>query len=394
MQLSKNFLNFGKLFFGNSLGQVIALALYPIVARFYTPEDFSKFGFIVSLTVILSIFATGQFHMALLNPEDDEEAKKLVGLSVSFVTIFSVISGIIIYFLKPDMWIVPVFLFFYCLYEIERMVFIRYQSYNSSAFTQILNRGLSNGSKLIPSLVKLGSFGLIISEIIPLLLLVLYGMRKKLLHFSFDLKVLKKYITFPAIYSFTVSMNFLAQDFPILIWAASFPKEEIGYFVMGQKLIVIPALVISNAVQNSTVHQLLKSMQPLRYFLKISGALFLMGASGSLMFSWFGNDILLFLLGGDWTSGASIFNLLSFLFATKFITSLTQSVFVLRKMTYIPFGVRLLQVLILLFLVYPTGDLYNSLKTYILIDILTDLSLGICAGFLIRTPFVFRKNAI
>lgn len=392
MLLSKNFLNFGKLFLGNSFGQIIALVLYPVVARFYTPEDFSKFGFILSLTVMLSIFATGQFHMALLNPEEDDEAKELVGLSVSFVTIFSFFSIFVFYFVRSDLWIVPIFLFFYCLYDIERMVFIRYQSYSSVAFTQIFNRSLSNGSKLLPFLIKMGSFGLILSEVIPLMLLVLYGMRKNLLNFSINLKVLKKYISFPAIYSFTVSMNFLAQDFPILIWAAHFPKEEIGYFVMGQKLIVVPALVISNAVQNATVHNFLKSEKPLQYFYKIAFFLLAIGVAGTILYNLIFDDVLLMLLGEKWVEGKEIYRLLSMLIASKFMFALTQYVFVLRKDTHIPFLARMIQVSVLLFFITPGGNLLDSLKLYILIDIVTDVSLTFTAGFLIRAPFKFRKN--
>ena len=84
-------LNFSKLFLGNSFGQIIALALYPYIARFYLPEEFSIFGYIVSLTVILSVFATGQFHTALLNPEDEDEFEDLVGLATSWVMVSSFI---------------------------------------------------------------------------------------------------------------------------------------------------------------------------------------------------------------------------------------------------------------------------------------------------------------
>jgi O-antigen/teichoic acid export membrane protein len=87
-------LNFGKLFLGNSLGQVITLALYPYIAHFYMPEDFSKFGFIVSLTTLLAVFATGQFHTALLNTKEETEARSLIGLSTIMVTWVSIISAI------------------------------------------------------------------------------------------------------------------------------------------------------------------------------------------------------------------------------------------------------------------------------------------------------------
>lgn len=385
-------LNFSKLFLGNSFGQIIALALYPYIARFYLPEEFSIFGYIVSLTVILSVFATGQFHTALLNPEDEDEFEDLVGLATSWVMVSSFIIFLFFIFFRPDLWIVGFYLFIYSLFEIEKMCFIRNKQFNESSLTQVVFRLLGNGGKLLPQLINLKSLGLTLSEIISLMIVVSYGIKKKIFHFKFKITTLKKYLHFPLIQSFTVAINLLILDYPILVLGKRFSQIDLGYFVMGQKLIILPAIVISSAVQNSTVHNLLKSPLPQRHFFKICFLLFFIGLFGSVIFNFIGLDVLKLALGSRWTSAGQVFTLLSLLFATKFISSIVQATFVLKMATKIPFVIKVFQLIALFFLITPDHNFYDSLKLYVLIDMLVDIFLAIWAGFIIRPPFVFRSN--
>jgi len=392
MTYSNRIINFAKLFLGNSVGQVIALALYPYIARYYFPEDFSTFGFMTSLTMVLSVFATGQFHTALLNPEDEEEANSLIGLATVSVTIFSLLTIAFFSIYNRSLLIISVYLFVYSLFEIQKMYFIRHKYYNQSAVSQVSFRLIGNGGKLLPIVVPLKSFGLILSEILALCLVVGYGIKRSVFKLRWNKETFIKYKSFPLFHSLTMAMNLLILDFPILFWIGKFNKEDLGYFVMGQKLIILPALVVSNAVQNSSVHSLLSSKAPFRDYLKQALILVCIGLGCSVLFNLFGGAVLVKMLGTKWSQGEQVFSLLALLIITKLIFATTQAIFVLRGITRRTLSLRAVQVGILILCIGPSNNFYESLKKYIIIDMAFDVILIIWAGFIIRSPFVFRQQ--
>ena len=381
-----------KLFFGNSVGQIIALALYPYIARFYFPADFSSFGFMSSLTMILAVFATGQFHTALLNPDREEEVHSLIGLSTVLVTIFSVVTFIVLFIYDKSLVLVPFYLFVYSLFEIQKMYFIRKKLYSESAYSQIIFRLFGNGAKLLPPAVGLKSNGLILTEIFSLCLVVIYGFKKSVFNFKWDKETFNKYKSFPMFQTFTMAVNLLILDFPILFWVDKFPKEDLGYFVIGQKLIVLPALVVSNAIQNASVHNFLESRNPLSTYLRQTLSVVTLGMICSLIFYFYGGDLLSNILGPKWSNGAHVFGLLSLLVITKLVFATTQATFVLRGVTKRTLFLRSLQVYLLIFLFNPKIGFYESLKFYILLDMTFDAIHMIWAGFIIRPPFLFRQQ--
>lgn len=387
------FRNFGKLFLGSILGQGIALALYPSIARLYSPEDFSKFGFIFSLTSIISVFATGQLHTAVMNPKSDEEAKGLIGLACSFVAVFSILSFIVLYFVDPSLSVVGIYLFFFSLFEIERFYLIRLKNYNLSALAQFFFRLSGNAGKLLPFFVSLNSMGLVLSELLALIMVVVHAFSNKIFHFSFDLKLLRKYISFPVFHSSTMGLNLLISDFPILFWITKYSADGIGYFVMAQKLLVVPAIVASQALQNSTVHQLLESKQPLKHFMKTIFLMLTVASLGVVSFHFVGVEVISTLLGPKWSPGGPLFMLLSFLFLSKFSSALIQAVFTLKNSTKLLFCIRLTQFGTLFFLNLASLDFYESLKFYVIIDVLFEILLLLTAISILKPPFTFRQMA-
>ncbi len=391
-KLDSKMKNFGKLFFGNSTGQIIAFCLYPYIANFYTPEAFSLFGFMTSVTVLLSVFATGQLHTAALNPTDNSEAENLIGISCSLVLISSILSFLYFILFRPSLCLISIYLFLYSIFEIQKMALLRKKLFNQSVSVQLGFRMAGNGLKLVPYLVGYQAIGLILSEITSLFMILIYGFKKSFFHFSFNFNVLKKYINFPLFQTFTIAINLIILDFPILFWKGHFKELEIGYFVMGQKLIVLPALIISNAFQSATVHDLLGHKKPIHFFIKNVILFVFLGAVATILFHMFGTDILVKLLGRNWANGSEIFELLSYALVVKLVYATAQSVFVLKGMTKAPLMIRSLQFVIMLSIISFDFNFYESIKLYIIIDIIFDFILLTLAGFNIRPPFIFRET--
>lgn len=375
--------NFSTLFLGNIFGQFVALALYPYIARFYLPEEFSRFGFIVSLTTVISMFATGQLHTAVMNPKEDAEAEKLVGSSTILVLITALFAIIVFLFLDRSLLVVPLYILLYSMNEIAKMVFVRRQAFTTSANSQVTFRVVGNGLKLVPSLVKLGSTGLVFSEIISLFLVVIYAIKKKVLNLKFDKDIFAKYWKFLAVQTFTVALALLIGDFPILFWSSKYSAEYVGHFVMAQKLLITPALVFSGALQNSSVHHFLKAKDQLPFYLKLIIGTSIAGAIAFVLIKFFGESIFTLLLGARWSGGIEVYELLALSFITKFGLLVTQAIFVLKHEVRTSFILRGIQLVILFILLQNDFSFFQALKIYVYLDLVLEIILAICASFLI-----------
>ena len=60
---------------GTSFAQGFAIAIYLILTRIYTPEDFGLFALYMSILSITMIFSTAKYELSIMLPDNDEDAK-------------------------------------------------------------------------------------------------------------------------------------------------------------------------------------------------------------------------------------------------------------------------------------------------------------------------------
>jgi O-antigen/teichoic acid export membrane protein len=82
---------------GNVVGQAVALAVYPILSRIYSKEDFGAFALFMSLTGVIGIISTGRYEEAFLLTSSRKEAASLLGfcfliLSSVCLAVFAVLG--------------------------------------------------------------------------------------------------------------------------------------------------------------------------------------------------------------------------------------------------------------------------------------------------------------
>lgn len=84
---------------GTGLAQLIALAAAPLLSRLYTPEDFGVFALYLSVVSLLAILATGRYELAIVLPEDDDDARHLLALALLISLVVSAASlGLVLLF--------------------------------------------------------------------------------------------------------------------------------------------------------------------------------------------------------------------------------------------------------------------------------------------------------
>ena len=87
---------------GTTLGQIISLAVYLVLSRIYTPQDFGVFALYMSILSITNIMATAKYELAVMMPREDHKGLNLTGLSAIisvFVSLFLFV--LVLLFNKP-----------------------------------------------------------------------------------------------------------------------------------------------------------------------------------------------------------------------------------------------------------------------------------------------------
>ena len=72
---------------GTAVASAIPIAISPVLTRIYTPEDWGMFSLFLTVTATLGAIASGRYELAIMLPEEDEDARALamVGMLISVV---------------------------------------------------------------------------------------------------------------------------------------------------------------------------------------------------------------------------------------------------------------------------------------------------------------------
>lgn len=162
---------------GSMLGQLIALAAYPLVTRLFSPADFGLFTVFYSYVEVLVILATGKYELAFPLTADDSEARALLRHARQRC---AVVSGLLLALiailigcnalpgktrtLGAIALLIPAVVFFTGLARIHSFLFNRYQSYRPIAASSVVSGAVTSGlkivlglmSRMLPVLSKLG----------------------------------------------------------------------------------------------------------------------------------------------------------------------------------------------------------------------------------------------
>ena len=115
---------------GTALSQGILFAATPLITRLYTPGEFGTFALYVAILGPISVVSAWKYDMAIMLPEDNEDAKALIVLSVLLTLFMSILTFLLIIIfediillyltdeIKLFLWLVPLGVFFSGLIQI------------------------------------------------------------------------------------------------------------------------------------------------------------------------------------------------------------------------------------------------------------------------------------
>jgi O-antigen/teichoic acid export membrane protein len=322
---------------GNFGAQLVSLLFYPLLVRLFTPYDFGTFGTFLSLMVISAIFASGQLHMGFIKTKDEEELAELLWMFRRFSFFGIVFSSLVVFLINlkfnyfPLSLVVffPLLLSCYILFEASKMLGIKLEKFKFVSVSTSANRFSSNLFKVLLGIISSSSVYLIISEILANFLASLFLFKK----IKFKEKkptewknFLKKFSHFPIYASLSNFFQFGLMEFPIIVLALFYNKQEIGYYVLSMRLVMQPFAIIGNSagsiISKKLVSDFSKGITSRITIIKLYALYLFIGISIFLITAMTPEKWFLYLLGEKWMGLKSILLPLTILTTAKLSSGL------------------------------------------------------------------------
>jgi len=267
---SEFFRNVFTLISGTTIAQIISLAIYPVLSRMYSPEDFGVFALYVSILSITNIAATARYELAVMMPREEKDALNLVALSALITVIVSLVLALLVILLNRQiagaldnegiafwLYLIPVSTFLNGIYQS-----LNYWSIRNKRFRNITVANLSQS--LTNSSVKLGAGALVVGPL-GLIAGALAGQLSGFM--AFFINFLKKdqkklewiqkkqmrslgreYYRFPKYNMLLGINNSFSSSLPIFVFTAWFSTAIAGLYSFGLTMIFRPMNLVTTAL--------------------------------------------------------------------------------------------------------------------------------------------------
>jgi O-antigen/teichoic acid export membrane protein len=344
------------LMLGTIIAQAISIAIFPILTRIYSPEDFGLLSLYVAFISVLGVIATGRYELAIMLPKEEEDAKDLIKLSVLIAFIISAIIAIPLtfwrseisdYFGNPAMarwlYLIPISIFLMGVNQALVNWNNRRKHFYKTSLSRI-NQMISQGSAQIYLGYMSKTGGLIIGFFIGIFSSVLYMLIKNSQYKLFLSKTEKKriinqLIRYKKIPKFGILGAFCdtgAIQMPIFIITKFYSHSITGMFSLTFRMLNIPSNIVSSAISQVLFQKIVEishknPRQLFGYITKLFFILFILYLPVILFLMIFGEDLFEWFFGYQWREAGSYAGYLAIAVALRFAVSPLSAVLGIEK---------------------------------------------------------------
>lgn len=339
---------------GAGLAQIITLAAAPILTRIYGAEVFGIAAIFAAITGIIIPLANLRYELAIVLPENDEEAANLLALSLTLTALIAVITTLILWSIgEPALNIINAKELLYFIWLIPASIFIggvfsalNYWNTRTRSFTQIsMARVLSQltvtggslglgftGYANSGSLIIAGIVGQIVATLVLVINIIISGSNSLFSQINLRgmLASCKRYKNFPIFSSWGALLNAASWQIPVLMLGAFFSPAVVGLYSVGFRLIQMPMNLIGGAItqvffQRGSEAELNGDLG--RIVEEIFNKLLMIALLPSIIVMIIGADLFAFVFGEIWREAGVYVQILTPWVLVWFISSPLSSVY-------------------------------------------------------------------
>ena len=378
---------------GTLLSQLIPLAISPLLTRLFSPEEFGMFGVYFSITMIISVFITGRYEMAIILPEEDKDAANIVALSLLITTLISgLLFFLVLVFKYPvsvllkspgienKLFLLPVTMFAIGSYQTFNYWNNRKEKYKRLALSRVTRSVNTSGASLVLGYTSFKSAGLILGDTIgqsAAALFLFFRTWKE--HSSFFshiskqgiIEQAKRFIRFPKFNVVSGLFEKMSGQFPVLMLSSFFGQAVTGWFSFSQRIISAPGAIIAKAVgdvfrQKANV-EFIQNGNCKKMFINTFRQLSLLGLIPFALFFAFAPLLFKFLFGEKWVIAGEYSQIMTVMFYLQFVVSPLSNMFLIAGKQSLDLIMQLFLLLFVLLSFVSGSVIFNDPKICILL---------------------------
>lgn len=261
-EYSKNIITLSS---GTAISGMIPVLGSLVIMKLYTPQDYGLLAIYMAIYSVLAVISTGRYELSIIIPKDHAEAASLTQLSISISFLFNLMILLVLCVIdlfkinivslnQLGFWKYGLPLSSFLLGSFNALFYWqnRFSRYKKMAISRILNNAFTVGVQIIGGAFKPLFSALIIGRVIGRVsaILVLIQNLPKTTSDSFSamLTAGKRYAKFPIHLTLSYFLNALYQQIPVLFISYLYAPEYTGYLALAMQVIVVPNVLVSNAL--------------------------------------------------------------------------------------------------------------------------------------------------
>jgi O-antigen/teichoic acid export membrane protein len=358
-----------KLVSGTTFAQIISILASPLLTRLYAPEAYGVFALFVSITSILGVIACLRYELSIMLPESDEEATNLLGVSLVFAVLISLLTMPIICWgkayllrwlnateLSPYVWLVPLAVFASGVF-----LALNYWNYRTKHFGRLsiarVTTSLATTSMMLGAgYAGYATGGTMIGVSVggQAIVTTVLGSQiwrddRKLFLQSINWwgiwSGIKRFRKFPLIDIWGALLNNISWQLPVLLLTLFFSQTLVGFYALAFRLIHLPMSLIGASLGNVFYQRASELKGDLTKLANITEMVFkrLVALSffPALLLSVIGRESFSVVFGHQWAEAGTYAQILSIWMFCWFISSPLSTIFALLERQGLAFIVHL-----------------------------------------------------
>jgi len=337
-----------KLVSGTTVAQLLTLLVAPILTRLFAPDTWGVLAIFVSITSILGVIACLRYELAIMLPEKDEESANLLGVSLMFSVLVSLLIIPIIWFgkdpilrwlnapgLAPYLWLVPIAVFLQGVFLALNYWNSRTRHFGRLSIARVISTLSTSLGKLSFGFAGYTSAGTMIGATVAgaaISTTILGGQiwrddRNKFIsaiRWREMYKGLIRYRRFPIFNTGAALLNTISVQLPPLLLISFFSPLVVGLYSLGQRLLTLPMNFIGGAIgqvfyQRAAVASAENTLR--QVVEKTAGLLVIIGVFPFLLLAVIGPEFFVFVFGKEWFLAGKYVQILAPWYMCVFISS-------------------------------------------------------------------------
>lgn len=261
-----------KLASGTTFALLLGILAAPLLTRLYAPEAFGMAALFASITGILSVISCMRYELSIMLPKSDGEAANLLGVSLVFVLLVSLLSIPIIWLgngpvlqwlnapgLMPYLWMIPLTVLISGVFLALNYWNSRTRHFGRLSIARVTRSVATTSMTLGAGYAGYATGGTLIGASVAGQAITTSALGRQIwrddgrlfrqhIRWRSMLTGIKGHRKFPLYDTWSALLNTASWQLPVFLLSIFFSSSVVGYYALGFRILQMPMNLIGSAI--------------------------------------------------------------------------------------------------------------------------------------------------